>query len=57
MFEKQNEMILDDYENEILEAYESGKLIPSDFQTDFQTIAKNTMKRNRKRAIARFVFP
>ena len=34
-------MILDDYENEILEAYESGKLVPSHPETDFQIIAKN----------------
>lgn len=48
MVKKQNKIILDDYENEILEAYESGKLIPSHSKTDFQTIAKNTMKKNRK---------
>ncbi len=48
MAEKQKKIILDDYENEILEAYESGKLMPSHSQTDFQTIAKNTMKKNRK---------
>lgn len=28
MVEKQKKIILDDYENEILEAYESGKLMP-----------------------------
>ena len=48
MVEKQKKIILDDYENEILEAYESGKLMPSQSKTDFQTIAKNTLKKNRK---------
>ena len=48
MAEKQKKVILDDYENEILEAYESGKLKPSDSKTDFQAIAKNTMKKNKK---------
>jgi predicted DNA binding CopG/RHH family protein len=48
MVEKQKKIILDEYENEILEAYESGKLMPSPSKTDFQTIAKNTMKKNRK---------
>ena len=48
MVKKQKKIILDDYENEILEAYESGMLIPSHSKTDFQTIAKKTMKKNRK---------
>ncbi len=48
MTEKQKKIILDDYENEILEAYESGKLKPSNSRTDFQSIAKNTLKKNRK---------
>ena len=48
MSKKQNKMILDDYEYEILEAYENGKLKPSKSNTDYQTIAKNTMKKNRK---------
>jgi hypothetical protein len=47
MFEEQKELVLDDYENEILEAYESGKLVPSHSQTDFQAIAENTMRKNR----------
>ncbi len=41
-------IILDKFENEILESYENGKLKPSKLKTDFQTIAKNTMKKNRK---------
>lgn len=48
MDKKQNKIILDDYEREILDAYESGKLVPSESETDFQTIAKNTLKKNRK---------
>ncbi len=41
-------MPLDDYETDILEAYEKGELKPSRSQTDFQTVAANTMKKNRK---------
>lgn len=48
MIKKQNKILLDDYENEILEAYESGKLKPSDTKTDFQAIARNTMIKNKK---------
>ncbi|OQY00851.1 MAG: hypothetical protein B6I26_06145 [Desulfobacteraceae bacterium 4572_130] len=48
MGKKQNKIIFDDYENEILEAYESGKLKPLHSKTDFQTIAKNSMRKNRK---------
>ncbi len=40
--------ILDDFENEILKAYENKKLMPSHSKTDFQIIARNTMKKNRK---------
>ncbi len=39
MVKKQKKIILDDYENEILEAYENGKLIPSHSKKDFQAIA------------------
>ncbi|MEA3241500.1 MAG: hypothetical protein U9P37_08025 [Pseudomonadota bacterium] len=48
MAEKQKQMNLDDYENEILEAYENGRLKPSETKTDFQAIVRNTMKKNRK---------
>jgi predicted DNA binding CopG/RHH family protein len=48
MTKKQKRIILDGYEKEILEAYEDGKLKPSKSQTDYQTIARNTMKKNRK---------
>lgn len=40
--------VLDQYESEILEAYESGKLVPSDSDIDFQQIARNTIKKNQK---------
>ena len=41
-------IILDEYEKEIIEAYENGRLKPSKSQADYQTIAKNTLKKNRK---------
>ena len=41
-------IVLDEYEKEILDAFEGGKLQPSAGQTDFKTIARNTMKKNRK---------
>lgn len=48
MSEKDKKIILDDYEKEILEAYENGRLKPAKTQTDYQSIAKNTLKKNRK---------
>ena len=45
---KKQKKILDDYENEILEAYENGMLKPSKSRTNFQEMARNTMKKNRK---------
>ena len=48
MAEKQKRIILDEYEKEILEAYEDGRLKPSKSQADYQTIARNTLKKNRK---------
>lgn len=48
MTNNKKNIILDDFENEILEAYEGGKLKQSKSQTDFQAIAQNTMKKNRK---------
>jgi len=39
---------LDTYESEILEAFESGKLKPLKTRNDFQAIARNTLKKNRK---------
>jgi len=48
MTSKKKKNQLNDYESEILEAYENGKLKSSESKTDFQAIAKNTMKKNRK---------
>lgn len=41
-------MALDAYESEILAAFESGKLKVVKTQNDYQAIARNTMKKNRK---------
>lgn len=43
-----NKIELDDYEAEILDAFENEKLIPTKSKTDFQTIAQNTLVKNRK---------
>jgi len=48
MAKKQEKIVLDEYEKEILEAYENGMLKPAKSQDDYQTIARNTMKKNRK---------
>ena len=48
MSEDNKAMVLDEYESEIVEAFETGKLKSSTQQTDFKTIARNTMKKNRK---------
>ena len=48
MTNKQKKIVLDDYENEILEAYEDGSLKPSEAEVDFQAVAKNTIKKNKK---------
>ncbi|MBW2664041.1 MAG: hypothetical protein JRD93_19200 [Deltaproteobacteria bacterium] len=48
MVKKQKKIVLDEYEKEILEAYENGMLKPSKSQADYQKIARNTMKKNRK---------
>ena len=37
--------MLDDYESEIIEAYESGKLVLSESGVDFQASARNTIKK------------
>jgi len=39
----------DSYEKEILEAYESGQLKISEVSVDYQKIASNTLKKNKKR--------
>lgn len=48
MIKKQETIALDEYESEILEAFENGKLKPTESTTDFQAIARNTMRKNRK---------
>jgi len=42
----EKKIILDDYEKEILEAYENGRLKPATSQDDYQAIAANTLKKN-----------
>ena len=48
MTKKEKMIILDDYENEILETYENGKLRPSKSQANYQEIASNMLKKNKK---------
>jgi predicted DNA binding CopG/RHH family protein len=48
MAKKQIKIILDEYEKEVLEAYEDGRLKPSKSQVDYQAIARDTLKKNRK---------
>ena len=48
MTKKRKKILLDDYENEILEAYEKGDLKPLKSQTNYQQIASNTLKKNKK---------
>lgn len=48
MKKMQKTIILDEYEKEILDAYENGKLKPSKSRSDYQSIARDTMRKNRK---------
>ena len=48
MAKKQIKITLDEYEKEILEAYEDGRLKPFKSQVDYQAIARDTLKKNRK---------
>jgi len=48
MAKKQKKIVLDEYENEILEAYENGRLKPSKTNVDYQAIARTTIKKNKK---------
>jgi len=41
-------MNLNEYESEILEAFEGGKLKPVQPTEDFKAIARNTMRKNKK---------
>ena len=45
MSETQKDIKLDKYEEEILEAFENGELKPNNPHTDFQAIARNTLKK------------
>jgi predicted DNA binding CopG/RHH family protein len=45
---KKQAIVLDEYESEILEAFENGKLKPVKSTIDFQAVARNTMRKNRK---------
>ena len=47
MKKTQKKIILDEYEKEILDAYENGKLKPSKSRSDYQSIARDTMRKNR----------
>ncbi len=48
MMKNKKTMVFDEYESEILEAFESGKLKPVDTSEDFKAIARNTMRKNKK---------
>jgi predicted DNA binding CopG/RHH family protein len=48
MNNKQKTIELDEYEQEILDAFENRELKPVRSKTDFQAIARNTMRKNRK---------
>ncbi|MCK5760227.1 MAG: hypothetical protein KAH33_02970 [Candidatus Delongbacteria bacterium] len=48
MTKKQKKIKLDAYENEILEAFEDGRLMISESKNDYQEVAANTLKKNKK---------
>ena len=48
MNDKEKTIELDEYEQEILDAFENSGLKPVESETDFQAIARNTMRKNRK---------
>jgi predicted DNA binding CopG/RHH family protein len=48
MNKKPNKFVLDEYEKEILEAYEDGRLKSSPSQPDYREIACRTLTKNRK---------
>ena len=43
-----NKIKLDEYEEEILQAFENGELKSNKSEVDYQSIARNTMKKNKK---------
>ncbi len=48
MNKKQKNIILDEYEEEIIQAFEDGKLKPTKSKIDYQAVAQNTMKKTVK---------
>jgi predicted DNA binding CopG/RHH family protein len=48
MMKNNKTMGFDEYESEILKAFESGKLKPVEHSEDFRAIARNTMRKNKK---------
>ena len=48
MNKKPKTIELNEYEKEILSAFENDELIPSKSNTDYREIARNTLKKNRK---------
>ena len=48
MMKHKEPMVFDEYERELLNAFESGKLKPVRPSEDFREIARNTMRKNRK---------
>lgn len=48
MEKENNVMELDEYEKEILKAYENGELLPSKTRVDYREIAHNTLKKSKK---------
>lgn len=48
MMKHKEPILFDEYESEILEAFENGKLKPVEPSEDFKTIARNTMRKNKK---------
>jgi len=48
MTNKDKAPALNEYEKEMLDAYEKGELQAVKSETDYRQIAKNTMKKNRK---------
>jgi len=48
---RKNQISLDKYEQEILDAFENGKLHPTPSQDDYQVVARNTLEKSRQVSI------
>jgi predicted DNA binding CopG/RHH family protein len=48
MINRHKDVVLDDYEREIMDAFENGTLQPVASSVDFRQVARNTMLKNRK---------